>query len=113
MLYRSIRAHYSAAASLRRILGSGDRPANRTQGETGENANDPEGEGHARKSCSVRRTEQEGDNYAEVFKVFFLLLLLFVKSIFLHFQRRNNILHVRSQLSLSFAMLVQASQNGP
>lgn len=42
MLYRSIRAHYSAAASLRRLLGSGDRPADRTQGETGENANDPE-----------------------------------------------------------------------
>lgn len=71
MLYRSIRAHYSAAASLRRILGSGNRPADRTQGETGENANDPEGEGHARKSCSVRKTEQEGDNYAEVFRVFF------------------------------------------
>lgn len=46
----------------------------RTQGETGENANDPEGEGHARKSCSVRRTEQEGDNYAEVFRVYYYCL---------------------------------------
>lgn len=62
LLYRSIHAHYSAAVSLQHKLGSGDRSADRTQGQTRENTNDRERERERR----VRKKSVQGQSRGQL-----------------------------------------------